>query len=127
MDERLALRVARAIRPHLPDLLGDQADEVDGDLARLLKRSDQGQEVEPDVMRVIGRHAETREWADRLLAVARGDHAFAPAPGPVQYIPPSRWACPRFVECGTEFLRYSSGEIVPACPVHGIDLVQDAG
>jgi len=126
MDERLALRVARAIRPYLPDLLGDQADQVDGDLALLLKRSAEGHEVEPDVMRVIGRHEETREWTDRLLAVAHGDRAYAPAAGPVQYIPASRWVCPCFAECGTEFLRYSSGEMVPPCPVHAVELVQDA-
>jgi len=127
MDERLALRVARAIRPHLRDLLGDQANEVDGDLARLLKRSDEGHAVEPDVMRVIDRHEATREWAEGLLTVAHGDRDYAPVPGPVQYIPPSRWVCPRFAECGTEFLRYSAGEPVPPCPVHAIELVQDAG
>jgi hypothetical protein len=126
MDERFALRLARAIRPHLPDLLGGDADEVDGDLARLLKQSDEGREVESDVMRVIGRHEETREWADRLLGVALGDPGYAPALGLVQYIPPSRYVCPRFAQCGTEFLRYSAGEPVPPCTVHEIDLVQDA-
>jgi hypothetical protein len=125
MDERLALWLARAIRPHLRDLLGDQADDVDGDLARLLERSEKGRAVKPDVLRVIDRHEATREWADRLLAVGYGDLA-VPETGPVQYIPPSRWVCPRFAECGTEFLRYSAGELVPPCPVHAIDLVQDA-
>jgi hypothetical protein len=127
MDERDVLHMARSIRPHLRELLGEKADEVDGELSRLLRRSDDGHAVEPDVMRVIGRHDETREWAERLLAVAHGDLAFAPMPGTVQYIPPSRWTCPRFAECGTEFLRYSSGEPVPPCPVHGVELVQEAG
>lgn len=126
MDERVAVGVARAIRPHLRALLGDEADEVDGELSRLLKRSNEGDAVQPDVMRVIDRHDETREWVERLLAVAHGDRAYAPLPGPVQYIPPSRYVCPRFAECGIEFLRYSLGETVPPCPVHGVELVQEA-
>jgi len=128
MDEGVVLRVARSILPHLQELLGDQAGEVDDELARLLQRSEEGQAVVPEVMRVLHRHGATREWmADRLFASAPLDRGFEPVPGSVQYIPPSRWTCPRFAECGTEFFRYSVAEPVPACPEHHVELVQDAG
>jgi hypothetical protein len=127
MDQGVALRVARLIRPHLPDLLGDEAGEVDGELARLLQRSEEGHAVVPDVVRVLHRHEATREWvANCLFAGVASDRGFEPVPGSVQYIPPSRWTCPHFAECGTEFFRYSVGEPVPLCPEHHVELVQVA-
>ena len=40
MDERI-MEVARSIRPYLDDLIGAQAEEVDGQLAVLLERGRQ--------------------------------------------------------------------------------------
>lgn len=121
------LDMARAIRPHLGRLLGAEAAEVDGELAGLLHRSDQGHAVRSDVMRVIDRFDATREWAQRLLAVAPGDRSYQPVPGAVQRILVPHYVCPRFPECGTDFYRFSAAERVPLCGVHRVVLVQDAG
>jgi hypothetical protein len=122
MDEREVVDVARAIRPHLGSLLGPKAGQVDGELATLLRQSDQGQDVKTDVLRVIGRFDATREWAHRLLEVAPGDRAYQPVPGAVQRISVPRYVCPRYTECGIDFYRFSSGERVPPCRVHGVPL-----
>lgn len=127
MDERAALDVARTIRPHLDELVGDAAVEVDGELARLLRRSDKGELVGPDVQRVIDRRPATREWARHLLEVTFGDRDYQSVPGFILNLPPPRYACPRFPECGTEFYRYSLADHVEPCPVHHIELVLDAG
>ena len=125
MDERAVLDMARLIRPHLTRLLGSDAGEVDDELGHLLSRSERGQTVEADVLRVIGRHDATREWAHRLVEGAAGEDVFEPMPDSMLPIPVPRYVCPRIAECGTDFYRFSAGERVPPCGVHGLALVAD--
>ena len=67
-DEQL-LEAARAIRPYLAELVGADADRVDGELAALLARSgdDEHGEVEGLILDCLMRNPATHDWAARFL------------------------------------------------------------
>lgn len=116
------LDAARAIRPHLPDLVGDEAGEMDEQLQRLLTRSEAGETVKIDILRVLSQQDATRQWANDLLKVPQRDRSYEGLPGPVQKVSVPKYVCPR--GDGTPWYRFSIGDQVPLCPNHHIALIE---
>jgi len=145
------LKGARAIRPHLADLLGAEAEGVDRELGNLLAEAEQvgaeaegvdreldnllaeaeqGRKVASLILDLLARHDATRAWMREFLEGA--EEATAPPaaapPGVRGYSPPPGRADPiaaqKFV-CPNgdfEWYRQRVGTPVPECPTHHVPL-----
>lgn len=122
LEEREVLDAARAIRPHLPDLVGEGADEVDDQLQLLLVRSETGETVKIAILQVLGQRDATRQWAYELLKVPQRDRSYEALPGKVQVVSVPKYVCPK--GDGTPWYRFSISDQVPLCPNHRILLVE---
>jgi len=131
MDEPL-LDVARSIRPYLPELLGDRAEECDRQLARLLSDAAAGADVSPAIAEVLAEHPPALDWAARVLE----DDLHRPPdlqpyaersidlPGEARPVHARRYECP--VDGNYVWWRRSVGVPVRSCPEHGVQLVPSA-
>ncbi len=63
------LEAARAIRPHLSELVPPDAEDVDNRLGRLIQRAEGGQDVKLEILELLSERETTRDWADKLLEV----------------------------------------------------------
>jgi hypothetical protein len=122
LEEQEVLDAARAIRPHLPDLVGKEAQEVDDQLQRLLAQSGTGETVKIAILRVLGQRDATRQWANDLLKVPQRDRSYEELPGKVQMVSVPKYICPQ--GDGTPWYRFGIGDQVPLCPNHRIPLVE---
>ena len=118
MDDEEVLEAARAIRPHLRSLIGDQADETDSEIARLLDQAEAGEAVKLQVLQVLSRSEETRAWASQLLRIPPGERGYEGLPGRSGPLRVPRYAC-RFGD-GEPWYRFSVADEVPVCPEHRI-------
>lgn len=116
------LDAARAIRPHLPGLVGEEAAEVDDQLQRLLALSETGETVKIAVLRVLSQRDATRQWANELLKVPQRDRSYEGPPGKVQIVSVPKYVCPE--GDGDPWYRFSIGDQVPLCPNHRIALIE---
>ena len=64
------LAAARAVRPFLPDLIGPEADQMDGRLAVLLGAARRGEDVTGSVRLVLEEHEATADFLVEILADA---------------------------------------------------------
>jgi hypothetical protein len=124
MDEREVLETAQAIRPYLPELVGDQADEVDRELNELLGQADAGKSVKIPILKVLRRHDATREWANKLLKVPLQDRSYERLPGRRQIPAVPMYGCPE--GDGEPWYRFSVAEEIPRCPKHDVPFVPRA-
>ena len=125
-DERV-LEVARAIRPYLTELLGPNAEQVDGELAALLARSrgDDDDEVEGLILDCLMRNRATHDWAARFLMergpdqAAGAERGYSPLAGQGEPVRAPRFVCPKgdYV-----WYRHSVGQDPPTCPTHRLAL-----
>jgi hypothetical protein len=127
-DTEEILDGARAIRPHLETLIGEEANRVDCELSELLAEAQVGQRVTTHVLHVLARHEVTRKWladyvkekkdqqdeANRLKSfdLLVGNHTPLPLP---------LFRCP---QGDYDWPRPAVGIPVPECPNHHIPLVQ---
>jgi hypothetical protein len=125
LEEQEVLDAAQAIRPHLPDLVGEEAEEVDRELQRLLARAETGEMVRIDILRVLSHRDATRQWANDLLKVPQRDRSYEPPPGKVQAVTVPKYICPK--GDGTPWYRFSISDQVPLCPNHRIPLIEASG
>lgn len=122
------LEGARILRVYLPELLGDEALQVDHELATLLEQARRGQKVDTRILELVSDREPTRQWmrayltkdsqTDRI-AFAKG---FDPAPGDPTPIPAERYVCP--VDGLVEWYKAFEGEPIPMCGEHKIQLVR---
>lgn len=116
------LDAAQAIRPHLPDLVGQEAERVDRELQRLLTQAQTGATVKIDILRLLSQRDATRRWANDLLKVPQQDRSYERPPGKVQQVTVPKYVCPK--GDGRPWYRFSVGDQVPICSKHHIPLVQ---
>jgi hypothetical protein len=118
------LEGARAIRPHLKELLGEEAGRIDDELGKYLDLARKGQRVENLIIEMLAEHDATRQWMDNFLASSRQPEAsrsYSNLPGFPQSAPVmQRYACS---DCGHIWFRRSAGEEIPVCPIHHKQLV----
>lgn len=115
-------QAADAIRPELPDLLGEQAPLVDAQLAELSAAADRGELVEPEILATLSRYDATRNRLRELLGPdwALTEKLAAPA-GPGSPVTAPRFSCPLG---DYTWSRREVGEPVPQCPTHNLPLMR---
>jgi hypothetical protein len=113
MEEQEVLQVARAIRPRLPELIGNDAEKVDRQLEELLKRAGAGEPVKVSVLKVLRQREGTREWANSLLKVPPSYRSYQQLPGRKQVPTVPRYVCPE--GHGDPWYRFSVAEEIPRC------------
>jgi hypothetical protein len=127
------LEMARAIRPYLPELVGQAADEVDRELAALLADVKAGappDSVAQQISTVLIRWPDAHNWAARVLqdpghlppelqALAHG-RGYEALPGDGEPIPAQKYVCP---DGDFVWYRATVGVSVPRCPTHDIEIV----
>jgi len=118
--EEEVLEAARAIRPHIHELMGEHAASAERELDRLLAEADQGRDVALDLVRFFAASEPTRRWAKQLLDVPPALRSYASLPGPLQHVTVPSYRCPE--QHGEIWYRFSVGEPVPFCPEHGVEL-----
>jgi hypothetical protein len=127
------LELARAIRPYLPELLGEHAAEVDRKLANLLAAAGRGAAVASAVLECLRERDATHGWGAAFLETGLPPDVaglgtvwrhYDPLPGEGAPVLVDKYACPAgdYV-----WYRRSRGQSPPACPTHGrtLVLVQD--
>jgi hypothetical protein len=123
VDEDI-VNVARMIRPYLPALVGDEADEYDREIAGLLARAHNGEDVSDRLLAVLTRSKATHGWAARVLESDRQlppeisqplERGYQQLPGDDGVIDAERFECPHgdYV-----WYRISVGVVAPPCPTH---------
>ena len=130
MDEVIS-DVARAIRPHLGELLGSDAKAVDDQLVGLLRRGRAGQAVDDAIVAVFEARPRLRNWAASMLADSQhlppdvqlirergGDAVLSSLPNPNGggVIAGRKFACP--VDGDFVWWRTAVGQPIKRCPDH---------
>jgi hypothetical protein len=142
----LVLEAGRAIRPYLRDLVGSQAERIDGLLSVALNREDQNG-ADAAILDALEELPPTRDWvsafwraggippevvksvqpdADSAVAEQRVRIAMlgggAPPGDPVLVIPGLRYACPKGDEV---WYRMDASQRVPTCSTHRMRLKRE--
>jgi hypothetical protein len=124
VDEAI-LDVARSIRPYLPSLVGEQAGELDGKLAFLLRQAHAGADVEKDLVAVLESSTEIHNWAAAMLGDERGlppglqatrSGDFSGLPGATEPVDAIRYICP--VDRAYAHWQLFVGDPIPCCEDH---------
>lgn len=125
MEEEDVRQAARAIRPHLRELLGSDAlaTALDERLAELLDEAAAGRQVKAGLLAALSEHGATRSWARDFLRErdpCSAQRSWRP-PGDLIGPPAPRWYCP-FGDY--EWYASTTGERPPEeCPKHSVPLV----
>jgi hypothetical protein len=129
MDDNL-LEVARAIRPYLSTLVGDEAPEYDREITELLSEAASGAGVDSRIVDLLSRSSATRNWAAQVLEDELhrppelqpvNERAFEPLPGQGRPVGAQKYVCP--VDGNFVWWRRSVAIPVRECPDHQVPLV----
>ncbi|MEO1068480.1 MAG: hypothetical protein AAFW95_05085 [Cyanobacteria bacterium J06638_6] len=126
-DSISTVDAARALRPKLPELIGDQANILGPQLDQLLDQADQGQSVSSAIRKLVKAYPDAYDWLIEYLSA--GDAAgynpfsddmqrgidFNPLAGNVGNILAGIYRCP---QCGSFYLHRSEGSDIPPCDNH---------
>ena len=110
------LEGTRLIRAYLPELLGDQAQAVDQDIAALLAQMQQGESADEPLLELLKQHEATSAWMGEYLSSRPVTKGFEQLPGRSGAIAARKFVCPY-----NDYVWYqrSAGQTVPRCPTHG--------
>ncbi|NEP17059.1 MAG: hypothetical protein F6J97_09140 [Leptolyngbya sp. SIO4C1] len=110
------LEGARSIRCHLPALLGDRAEAVDQEIARLLAQAQQGTAVDEPLLTLLKQQEATYFWIAEYLSPQPAAKGFEPLPGRGGAIAATKYVCPQ-----GDYVWYqrTAGQSPPRCPTHG--------
>lgn len=123
----LLAEAARAARPYLSELAGQEAEKIDEEIAALLESARDGADVTEALSVRLERPETLRDWVATFLDLGRpADIARPPlrgypsVPGTAQEITSRRFVCP-----AGDYVWYSSGLVrtPPECPTHKVPLV----
>lgn len=121
MPQSNLLEAAKSIRPFLPQLLNEQAQEVDQQLADLILRCQAGELLENQITSLLASHDATRQWMREFLdsdAALTRSKGFNPLPG-IPNIDAPRYVCP---EGDYIWHHIDSSDPIPICPTHHCSL-----
>jgi hypothetical protein len=134
-DEQGMLKAARVIRPYLPELVGPEAKQLDGQIAELLARAGTDDRVTMSLRSLLDQHEATRDFLAEVLADAPRclppdlqpdslrirDPGMQPLPGPVGPVYADLYRCP---DGDFEFYQLAVDDPIPPCPTHGPGLIR---
>ncbi len=122
------MAAAISIRPNLKDLIGEEAENIQSELADLLLKHEKGEDVEIEVIDLLSGNETTRKWMENELKDKRipdGEKSFKPLAGhPVE--PPrgiEKFVCSK--GCGFTWFRQRVGQEIPNCSKCGAGLVSE--
>ena len=107
---------ACSIRPHLPELLGPEAQKVDQEIAQLIAQSKLDQPVHQQLLELLKSYPSTRDWMAEFLSLKQTTRGFEPLPGRSQPTSAQKYVCP---QGDYIWYRRSVGTAIPTCPTHG--------
>ncbi|QLE45291.1 hypothetical protein FD723_33800 (plasmid) [Nostoc sp. C052] len=113
------LEGCRSIRPYLGELLGNDAVQVDNQLAELLAQAQAGQPAEQQILEILKSYPDTRNWIAEFLSEKQVSKGFEPLPGQGQAISSQKYICP---QGDYVWYRRVTGVAIPTCPTHGVEL-----
>ncbi|MDZ8263545.1 hypothetical protein [Nostoc sp. ChiQUE01b] len=115
------LDCARSIRPFLQELLGDDAVQVDGQLAELLAQAKAGQQVHEQILELLKSYPNTYNWIVEFLSEKQVSKGFEKLAGQAQAISAQKYICPQ----GDDYIWYRRviGATIPICPTHSVLLI----
>jgi hypothetical protein len=123
--EDSVLEAGRAIRWYLPSLVGEEAPQLDREIADLLNAARRGEDVADQVVDLLAARTATHVWAAQLLGdpglrppEVRGlqDRGFQGLAGEPGIVDAMKYICP---EGDYVWYRLSVGDPVEECPTHG--------
>jgi hypothetical protein len=126
-SDPLLAEAARAARPYLSELVGEDAARIDGELAGLLESAQAGADVTAALSARLDRPEALRDWVAAFLELGRPPQISSPVlrgysalPGMAQPALTRRFVCPF-----GDYVWYASGlgRTPPACPTHGLRLI----
>ncbi|MEH1925121.1 hypothetical protein [Nostoc sp.] len=115
------LEGSRSIRPLLPEILGDDAVQVDRQLSELLAQAKAGEPVHEQILEMLKIYPDTRNWIAEFLSKKQVSKGFEELPGKGQPISASKYRCPE----GDDYTWYRRvvGAKIPNCPTHNVPLI----
>lgn len=115
------LEGSRSIRPLLPEILGDDAVQVDRQLSELLAQAKAGEPVHEPILAMLKSYPDTRNWIAEFLSKKQVSKGFEELPGKSQPISASKYRCPE----GDDYTWYRRvvGAKIPNCPTHNVPLI----
>jgi hypothetical protein len=117
------LEAARTIRPHLSNLIPDDAITVDEELALHLNDTQTGKPSGNVLLGILRRREPTRRWLSVFLNqrfLIESTRGFQPPPGNPVPVSAQKYVCP---QGDYAWYRASAGSLIPRCPTHGVTLV----
>ena len=121
-DADAILEAGRAIRPHLPELLGDEAAPFDARLAEALDADEPAARRADAVLAQLGARPACAEWVAAFLEqrvppdlVPLAERSVEPLPGGGEHVSADRYVCPRG---DYTWYRRAVGQRVGRCPTH---------
>ncbi|MBD2344906.1 hypothetical protein [Anabaena subtropica] len=114
------LEGGRSIRPFLPELLGNDAVQVDKQLAELLAQAKAGQQVEQQILEILKSYPDTRNWIAEFLSEQQVSKGFQQLPGSGEALSAQKYICP---QGDYVWYRRVVGATIPTCPTHGVLLI----
>lgn len=133
------IETAKAIVPHLPELLGEQAESVRQQLQAVLDKQADEAQIEIEIIDLLGEHEATRAWMNVRLqsgeeGVKGGTLGFDVLRGDRFSIPPGeRGDVPggRYYKCSNQQCDYRWTKTLDwqkpddKCPECGFELIED--
>lgn len=128
----LIIDTAKAIIPHLPELLGEHAESVNTQLQVLLVKHKDGEQVETEIIDLLGKHEPARQWMNKKLSFAEeiatrgvGTLSFSELAGNRGEVKGAKYyKCPQ-AGCDYRWTKALDWSIPPKCPDHNCDLIED--
>lgn len=128
MSQSTILKAAKTIRQFLPQLLGEQAEAVDQELADLIIRCQAGEPLENQITNLLASHDATRKWMRDFMANGSPPPTRGPGyehnqlPG-LAFVGAPKYVCPH----GDYIWHHiDSSDPIPTCPTHDCPLVREA-
>ncbi len=117
---------ARAIRPHLSDLIGStDALALDSTLSSLIVSGQQGQDVADLIAAALARYPGTQQWADTHMQGTETDErnvkGYDTLSSNSSAVPARRYMCPS-PNCDYKWSQRTAGEVMRLCPTHKLPL-----
>lgn len=110
------LEGARTIRAYLPEMLDQEAQQVDQQLSDLLAQAKSGEDVGQEILGLLKGHEGTYHWMAEFLSSHSVSKGFEALPGRSSSISARKFICP---EGDYVWYQRSVGSPVPRCPTHG--------
>jgi hypothetical protein len=130
MRDNDIVEAGRAIRPYLKELIPEDAEAVDQELAKYVDEPQTtGASSAKAILAILRKREPTRTWLAKMLATSESrefptsvTRSFEPPPGRPDAVSARKYVCP---QGDMVWYRMSAGSPIPKCTKHGVTLVPE--